>query len=273
MRKPVGNTGHQFNRSTARRIIGARRGTRTAGELRRLGAAVKKRGARVRKLVRRQRVVRLLDLFQVRAPDTDGDADVHVLRPLAFLEVRLGERAQPEIIELVVARKVDKRIDGVGVVVHNVPERVGNDVAQSRVDVPDAFVRGFLEVVHENACSEHGIIRVLGRQRDSSVGSDLVQRLGADIIVDGRTRVLRHATDVGCGNCGFDMAQFPETVRDLFEMHGLVPPVPLDHLHLVVGYTNQAPLRPLLLHQSAFVVVAPVRNALLGLRRPCSFRN
>ena len=181
--------------------------------------------------MRRQRVVRLLDLDEIRSPDADGDADVHVLRPLAFLEVRFGQRPQPKVVKLVVARKVHERIDGVGVVIDDFPEGIGDDVAQFRVDVPDAVVRGFLEVAHEDACSQCGVVRVLGRQRHGGVGRDLVQRLGANIIVDSRTRVLRHATDISCGNCGVDIAQFPETIRDLFEMHGFVPPVPLDDLH------------------------------------------
>ena len=171
-----------------------------------------------------------------------------MLRPFAFLEVRFGQRAKAKVVELVVARKVHERIDGVGVVVHNVPERVGNHVAQFGVHVPDALVRGFLEVAHEDACGQCGVVRVLGRQRHGGVGGDLVQRLGPDIIVDSRTRVLRHATDISCGNCGVDIAQFPETIRDLFEMHGFVPAIPLDDLHVGFVRPSKEPLRPLLLH-------------------------
>ena len=123
-----------------------------------------------------------------------------MLRPLAGVEVGFLERPKAEEIERVITPEIYPGIDRLAVRLDNVPYIARNDVTKLGVDSRDGAMRILLEVAYENTGSQDGVVRVFRRERHGSVGGDLVQRLRLDSVVNGRTGMFRHATDVSCGN-------------------------------------------------------------------------
>ena len=85
-----------------------------------------------------------------------------------------------------------------------------------------------------NRVPHRGIVRVGGGHGRGGLGCELVELAGGDALVDPQADLLRdeHGVAVVLAEA---VAELLEARRDLVEVHRLLPPVPLHHVHVAFG--------------------------------------
>jgi hypothetical protein len=92
-----------------------------------------------------------------------------------------------------------------------------------------------VQVRHSNPRRQRGVVRVGGGHGRGGLGGELIELAGGDALVDPRADLLRdeHGVAVVLAEA---VAELLEARRDLVEVHRLLPPVPLHHVHVVAGF-------------------------------------